>query len=132
MKMIMNRNITVSSLSGHAIRFQRGVPVWVPPMMVEECMSKGALPADGEELPETKEKVEVPAPMGQARKDAFLRVFDSLVLKNDRNSFTAAGTPKVPVVRKALDFDFDVQELQTLWTQYQADLKATAAGDTNV
>lgn len=121
MKLVMNRNTTVSSTSGHAIRFEKGVPVNVPAMLVSECMAKGAIPDEGEKVPVPEEvKKDVPPPMGAERVDIVEMAFDEMVAKNARGSFSANGVPKADDLRNLLDFPIDGNEIKALWVEYKA------------
>lgn len=121
MKLVMNRDVTVSSVSGHAISFKKDEPTYVPATIVSECMAKGAIPADGEKVPTPAEKKkDVPPPMGQERIDLVEMAFDEMVAKNVRGSFSATGVPKVDHLRKLLDFPVDGNEIKALWKEYKA------------
>jgi hypothetical protein len=121
MKLVMNRNITVSSTSGHAVHFEKDKPMYVPPMIVAECMAKGAVPAEGEKLPEVEgtKKEQLPPPMGEDRKVIIEQVFSEMVAKNERGTFNANGIPKADFFRKQVDFPIDGAEIKTCWTEYK-------------
>lgn len=122
MKLVMNRNVTVRSLSGHAIAFKKDVPVHVPPEMVEECMGKGAVPAEGEQMPkrnETKEKP--PEPIGPARKTRLFEIFEEMETDNKRGEFTAAGLPNTKSVRLRFGYEIDANEIKQLWHEYRGE-----------
>lgn len=122
-KLMSYRDMTVKSLSGHVIRFKAKVPVHVPPMMVDVCMSRGAVPADDEaeqQVSQPVEKKAKAAPEGDARKQRLFDIFDGLVAENARGTFTAGGAPKVGVVREKFGFDVDTPEVRKLWDEYIA------------
>jgi len=122
MNLVMNRNITVSSTCGHAIKFEKDVPVYVVPMMVSECMAQGAIPAEGEKLPEVKEEpnTQEPPPMGDDRVNRIEAVFEEMVAKNERGTFGASGVPKIDALRKRIAFEIDGGEIKELWKAYKA------------
>jgi hypothetical protein len=119
MKMVMNRDITVSGLSGHAIRFQKNIPTHVPPEMMEDVMAKGAIPAEGQEMPEVEEVKPVTVPVGIRRKDILFQEFDKMVAENNRNDFNAHGVPKSTVVKTNVGFHVDSIEIRDLWNDYK-------------
>lgn len=119
MKMVMNRDITVSGLSGHAIAFKKNIPVHVPPEMMEDVMAKGAIPAEGQEMPEVEEKKPVSVPVGIRRKEVFFEEFGKMVDENNRNDFNAHGVPKSTVMKNNLGFHVDSIEVRDLWNEYK-------------
>lgn len=117
-KLVTNRDITVSSTSGNSINFEKGKPVHVPDHFVEDCMAAGAIPAEGEklnlkEIPTAKE-----APTGDNRKQLILDGIDTMVMLNERGSFSANGFPKQPLLEKKVGFVIDTRELEILWRAY--------------
>lgn len=124
MNFVMNRNITVTGLSGHSVTFRKGVSKYVPPHMVEECMAKGAVPADGEELqaPEEKEP-KAPSPVGPVRTERVEEAFNELVATNRREDFSAGGIPKIKPVRDISGIhEMAPREMKELWASYKAKL----------
>lgn len=124
MKLVMNRNITVSSTTGHAICFQKNIPTYVPPAVVSLCMSQGAIPAKGEKLPNAEEKAkkDAPPPIGLERTDLFNAAFDEMVAKNIRGSFSANGVPKINNLRGYINFETDGAEVKNAWKAYKASM----------
>lgn len=131
MKLVMNRNLTVSSTSGHAVKFFKDKPVYVPPMLVSECMAKGAIPAEGEKLnvPEAKDKEQVPPPIGDERITLLEQAFEEMVAKNERTAFGANGIPKIDALRKLISFPIDAGELKALWKAYKVKANEATASE---
>jgi hypothetical protein len=119
MKLVMNRNITVTGLSGHSIRYEKGVPQYTPPPLIELAMSKGGVPEDGEMLPEVVEEAPPPAPVGLGRKEQLFQIFDELVAENTRAKFSAGGVPKIGPVRDMFNHELDTRELKATWKEWQ-------------
>lgn len=119
MKLVMNRNITVRSLSGHAIAFKKDEPVHVPPEMVEECMGKGAVPAEGEKLPKKEENTKPPEPIGPARKKRIFEIFEEMETDNKRGEFAASGIPNAKPVKLRFGYEIDAAEIKQLWHEYR-------------
>ena len=108
-------------MSGHAIKFEKGEPKYVPPEMVSDVMAAGGLPAEGEEVPTVDEPDvnERPIPVGPERERVLVGVFEKMVKDNNRLDFTAAGLPKAKKVQDQLWFDVDAQEIKDVWYRYK-------------
>lgn len=119
MKLVMNRNITITGTSGHSIRYEKGVPTHTPPPLIELVMSKGGVPADGESLPEEEVQAPPPPPVGMGRKAQLFQIFDELVAENSRDKFSAGGVPKIGVVRDQFGHELDVREMKDAWKDWQ-------------
>ncbi|MGH8567068.1 MAG: hypothetical protein ACREXU_03395, partial [Gammaproteobacteria bacterium] len=119
-QMVMQRKFTVRSTKGHTIAFEKGAPVYVVPEMIEEVMTYGALPAEGEVLPVYEEPAEAPAPEGAAREQAVLDAIAKLVRANKRNDFGASGRPKSTAIMKLVGFDVAERERDTVWEKFTA------------
>lgn len=118
--MTMQRNFTVNTLKGHTIGFVKGEPVWVPPTVIEECMTFGALPVEGEVIPTQEEDGKPAAPQGQVREETIMKAITAMVKANQRNDFGASGRPKVRAIEKAVGFDTDERERDMIWEKYTA------------
>lgn len=120
--MKMNRNFTVRTTAGHAIRFERGVEKMVPDngVVVEECMRFGAefcKETDAiemqDEITEKKERVIAPS---QRRKKAIELMEEMCKHSGEfRDAFTAANRPKVEFVKEKLGFDVSGEEIKDWW-----------------
>ncbi|MGH2626743.1 MAG: hypothetical protein ACRDHY_08855 [Anaerolineales bacterium] len=119
-QMVMQRNFTVRSTKGHTIAFEKGVPVYVVPEMIEEVMTFGAIPVEGEVLPVHEEPTEAPPPEGLAREQAILDAIAKLVKANKRNDFGASGRPKYTAITKLVGFDVVERERDTVWEKFTA------------
>lgn len=120
MKLVMNRNITISNTSGHCIAFKKGEPTHVPDGLVESAMARGAVPVEGETLPSVEEPKVAPTPIGLQRKELIISAFETMIAKNERDAFSGAGLPKVAALNAELDFKVDVKEMRDLWRDYKA------------
>lgn len=122
-QMVMNRNWTVRTLTGHTIAFEKGKKTHVPPdfKVIEECRRFGAefvdekddiVPSDG--------PVVTPLPRTPAERRAkILQLFAEMKdnQSEHRNHFTAAGRPAVRYVNTALGFDIGAPEIEDLWNE---------------
>lgn len=117
MKFVMQRNLVVSSVLGHAIGFEKGVPTHVPPSMYEEVMSRGAVPE--EDMPESEVK-KSDALTPEDRKILLSAAIEELVTKNDSKDFTAAGMPHVKVLSAKVGFNVEADERDAAFAAFTA------------
>ena len=121
MQMVMNRNFLVQGL-GHAIRFEKGKPVGVPPRLVAEARKYGAVPVEGENevIEETASEFVSPReePQGEDRERVLLQAIDSLVGKNNNKDFGANGAPHVEAIKDLVKFRIDATERNVFWSMY--------------
>lgn len=117
---ISNRDITVPSVSGRSVEFKKGEPTYAPPTMHAELISQGIVPAEDLEE-ETKPEGPVEPTVPAEREAAMFAVFESMVLRNDRNDFTAAGTPHAAVVQRELGWKNNIggKERDATWAKFQ-------------
>lgn len=119
----LKKDRTITSLLGHSIFFpgrtDKGMTfVHVPPMLVPECISAGLAPEDEIEEKDEPTKPRKPDDPSELRKQMF-EAFDMLVGAGDRESFTAAGTPKNKAVDSMLGWDCDNATLKDQWAAYR-------------
>lgn len=130
-KLILNRNYVLTTTKGHVIRFVKGEPTHVPPIVYQEAIAIGAQPDDDEApdlLPDEKQAVVV-HDITQ-RNALILGAIEKIVGGNSRMDFTAAGTPTVKAVERELGFDVDRAEVNRNWQQYnEAQEAAREAGE---
>jgi len=117
---VLNRNYTLRSLAGHSVTFAKGIPTFVPPVMVREVISIGAERVDDEQGAgfENEPVVKVD-PQGVDRKDAVFKCFATLMAKNGREDFTASGAPHIKAIRTEVGFTVDNKERDKLWEEYR-------------
>ena len=112
---VLNRKYALRSINGHIINFEKGVPVWVPPVVEKEALLIGATPVDGPKdilNPEDEIKPEMPA---DERKEKILGVFEKLIKRNERGDFSGQGLPNLKVVEKMAGFIVSAKERDALW-----------------
>lgn len=118
MNFVLNRDKTVSTLSGHIIEFKKGAPTYVPRACWEAVQAVGAVPE--EELPE-EPKVDNPEPTdADKRRDVIMDAMEQIVLRNRREDFTATGAPHARALKELLGFTVQNKERDTLWDKVQA------------
>ena len=117
---VLNRNYYHSSTMGHAIRFTKGEPVFVPSIIEKEVIALGAERVDGERTdPLEPEQVEAPV-MGQdERETKIVDAMESIYAKNDSKDFTGQGVPSVKALERILGFDVDRAEVNGLWNAFK-------------
>jgi hypothetical protein len=122
----MARDRVVSTLSGHVIRFTKDDPTLVPPAAVAECMQKGAIPFDGEEIPDSDDENHIPQAPGSSldpasRKQAIVDAINKLVARDQRGDFDASGKPAAKMVSQLAGFHVDAKERNAVWAEMQGE-----------
>lgn len=118
MKFLMNRNHTVTSTMGHSIAFKKGVATHVPREMEREVLAAGAYTAEGEGEVDMDDTKKGPVALeGDERIEMLKMILADMKVRNDREDFTATGTPKVKAVAEAAGFDVTAPEIGALWTE---------------
>ena len=117
--LVLNRNYVLTTTKGHSVAFEKGLPTHVPPAIYQEALTIGAIPPDGED-PHVEDVVKTDnAPSNPAeRAPLILDAIEKLVAENARDNFTAAGSPTVDAVAKAVGFKVQSKEIATVWQQY--------------
>ena len=92
MKFTLNRDRVHASVLGLSVEFKKGVPTHVPPELYAEVQAIGAVPEDEIVEEPTVAKTSEPSDPNKRKEDVFA-AFEILVLRNDRNDFTAGGAP---------------------------------------
>jgi hypothetical protein len=118
MKFVLNRSRVISSVFGHAIQFEKGVPTLVPPAMYPEVIAAGGVPES--ELTED-ELPKAPATPEQLadREAALYKVFAEFKQRNRREDFTAGGAPKGDLLTAALGWTVQAKERDAAWVKFQ-------------
>lgn len=130
MQFVSNREVVVRSLSGHSIKFLKGVPTDVPRAMISEVMEKGILPVDEkgktldpEEVPVSEAPKVVLAPEdGYERHDKIYAVIKAIIERNSPKDFTGGGRPHAGSVTSALGWRVDQKEVNGVWEKHRAEL----------
>lgn len=113
MKFTMQRDRVVASTTGHAVAFKKGVPTYVPPEMHSEVLEMGAEPET--EIPETQKPAGA-APVDPGERRALIaKAMEDIVLANNRDDFTAAGSPHNKAVSLKVGFQVDARERDKVW-----------------
>lgn len=119
MKFVFHRARTVSSVFGHSIAFEKGVPTHVPPEMYREVMAVGGVPEDELDL-------DKPAPTGPQepvdpveRKAAIFAAYEAMALRNKREEFTAGGQPHLKALAKQLGWSVADKERDLTWAEFK-------------
>lgn len=117
MKFTMPRDRVVVSTLGHSIEFKKGVATPVPPALYDIVQQHGAVPE--EELPEdTKPQSKVPTDPAE-RSSQIQTAIELLVLRKQREDFTAGGAPHAKVLSAELGWTVDATERDAEWTKFQ-------------
>lgn len=122
--MVMPRNWTVRSTSGHTIRFHKDVPTDVPDNMfvIDKCSNFGAEFVNEADTPVLVDEARDsdPKELPQTAAERTKRIEDLLCQMRDnqsmhRDHFTSGNRPRVQYVRDALGFDLRSEEVTELW-----------------
>lgn len=126
-KLVLSRNYVLTTTKGHSIEFVKGVPVQVPPIVYADAIAIGAVPEDGSDPDILEEKARPTAPADPAeRTPLIMKAIEALVERNEREDFTAAGSPTVDALSKQVGFKVQSKEIAAVW---QAFHDKKAAGD---
>lgn len=118
MNYIAPRKMTVVSLSGRSVEFEKGKPTYAPPQMHAELISFGIMPE--EEMPEPEEDNGVKEPtVPKDREAALFAAFEKMALRNKREDFTGVGVPHLSPLSKELGWTVAAKERDTAWTKFQ-------------
>lgn len=116
MNFIMQRDFVVATLRGHSIEFKKGVSTHVPDHCWADVQQHGAVPET--DLPAPDPSIPV-IPQGEARRAAILKAMRAVVLRNERDDFTAGGAPHNAVVSGQVGFKVDAAERDEAWIELQ-------------
>lgn len=116
MRFKLPRNRTIASTCGISIEFKKDEFHLVPPMMYAEVIAAGGVSEDEiseEELPKkvTPESLE-------ERKKAIFKAFETIVLRNAREDFTAGGVPHNAVVAGETGWPVGAKERDSMWVEF--------------
>ena len=108
--------MTVASVCGRSVHFEKGVPTYAPPLMHAELIAVGIVPT--EEIPEV-EVVGVVEPMVPSEREAALfGAFEKIVLRGKREEFTAVGTPHLAVLSMMMGWAVPAKERDAAWQKF--------------
>lgn len=118
---VSNRDIVVrSAKAAQAIRFEKGVPQSVPPIMHKEVIEKGILPLDAESIDSVKVmdtpdvKLNLPPEDGDERNARILEVMKAIIQRNNPLDFGGGGAPSTVAVGNATGWRVDQKEIRKL------------------
>ena len=117
MNYIAPRKMTVASVSGRSVEFEKGVPTYAPPQMHAELIAVGIVPA--EEIPEVPSAGPVEPTVPAEREAALFTAFEAIVLRGKREDFTAVGVPHNAVLSKELGWSsMSGKERDAAWAKF--------------
>lgn len=116
----LHRNYVLRTTKGHTIKFVKGKPTHVPPVIVADAVAIGAVAVNGD-VDVLGEEVEAPTPLSSAeRKAAVFAAFDSMKARDERMDFTASGLPNAKRMFPLTGFEVTSTERDTYWLEYRA------------
>ena len=119
MKFISSRDRVITSLTGHAIDFKKGVPTFVPREMHAEVLELGCVPEEEQAAGEDPKPVVEPTDPTD-RQNALLGAIAVMVERNARDDFGANGAPSIKALNDVLGWKPSAEERDTAWLEYQA------------
>lgn len=121
-RLVLRRNYVMTSSFGHSIEFIKDVPTHVPDFIYHEALAIGAQTEDGTTVDMIGEPTSDKTPNDPVERSRLITMaIEDIVERNERREFTAAGSPSVKAVERAVGFDVDAREIQTLWQKYHDD-----------
>lgn len=120
------RKYLLRTTSGHLIRFEPGVPKFVPDIVYNEALAVNILPTEGalESQDDAADmrpvRVEI---VGQLRDALVLKAIEDLVVRNDTKDWDGGGRPKIPAINDITGLALNATERETFWEKYK-ELKA--------
>lgn len=118
MKFVLARDRTISSTSGHAVEFKKGVPTHVPAEMYRDVIAVGAIPEN--EIPEDEVKASAGEPQNAAdRAEMIQMAIETIVKRNKREEFTANGAPHGKALAAELGWAVSNKERDLQWAAFQ-------------
>lgn len=127
--MVLQRDYNLGSKTGLSIAFRAGVPVHVPPRVVPEAVAIGAVMADGTDpgvLQGERKVVQAPSDPAERAKQ-IKAAFEIVIEKNDREDFSAAGTPTAVAVSREVGFRVPDKEVKQVWAMVREEKAAESA-----
>jgi hypothetical protein len=122
----LNRNFVLRSTQGLSVRFEKGVPIHVPPALIPEAKAVGAIAVDDKEDEAYAAALDAAAaPASGEPTDATTRVeqlevaFAKLTERNNPNDFTASGMPKTPAIARIIGWEPDAGERASSWAAWR-------------
>ena len=116
----LHRNYVLRTTKGHSIMFVKGKEVNVPDVCVSDAVAIGAVAvdaADGDVLGE-EAKPELSLTPDQ-RKAKLFEAFDIMKKRNERNDFTASGTPDARRILPLLGFEISSRDRDAYWLEFK-------------
>lgn len=118
---VSQRDVTITSTSGHTIHFPKGVPKTVPSDLRRACLEAGVLPAADADLSDLGGRVpttRAEAPLSLAERDDLIReAIGEMLANRKRGDFTAAGLPRVDQMAKLTGFEVSPADRDRLWLE---------------
>ena len=117
--LVLNRDHTLVTLYGHVIEFKKDVPTHVPPIAYAKAIEIGAVRADGSKPNVLEDETKPTIPTEPAERKAMIAMaIESIVERNARNDFTAAGSPTADAVSAEIGFKVNSKEIAPVWQEY--------------
>lgn len=121
MKFTFARDRTISSTLGHCVFFPKGVATYAPPALHRAVMEAGGEPEDEMEDPRDPTAKTGPAEPTdpEARGADIYAAIEMIVNKNNRDDFTANGSPHTKALSQLVGWKVTPDERDLQWAKFQ-------------
>lgn len=125
----MNRALRVPTLAGHVLIFKKGIPQWVPDVVVEDCMKVGATVPEDDDFadfvpPKARREARLKDVLGDERRNGVREAVLEVIDRNDPHSFTAAGLPTLKALSTLAGFEVQGTDRDAIWGEVKQLIKA--------
>jgi hypothetical protein len=114
LQFVFARDRVITTPFGHVFRFEKDVPLAVPPSCAQIVEDSGGIVVEGEIETKTSN-----IPQGDARIADVDAAIASLVEANHSNDFTASGSPKVDAISRLLGWPASGEEVKAAWAKFK-------------
>ncbi len=118
MRFVLMRDKVVATKQGHFLRFEKGVPTFVPPQLWDDVLAAGGFPE--EEIPEPTGPKTVDPTDPVERSGLIQAAIEIIATRNRREDFSAGGSPHAKVLSTELGFPVTPKERDVEWTKFMA------------
>jgi len=119
MKVVCDRDLRVSTLSGAVVLFKAGEPREVSDSIGSIAMTMGAKQvAEAKPAPEPAQEIELTIESEVNTSEDLLQVMEKLVDKGDPEDFKSDGTPKAAAVNRVAGRTVRTEEREKSWEAF--------------
>lgn len=117
--MVCQRDYTLPTRTGHAIRFEAGVPTPVPEALYAEALAKNIIPVERKSDDEPIFGMIHAEITGTLRDAMIFQAIDEVVKRNQTEDFTGGGVPKAAALSAIIGLSLSATEASRFYTNYR-------------